>query len=125
MSDDQEICLRGGVYNDFLIELSAAKRRNRLINVRIRLARRMYLSQSENGAAPYNEIYGRHKRGLHANGFRRSARRAARKRVAVPLVPDAIIIIEFPFDSRLLPCIPNHRKKRAPSHYICVGNRTI
>jgi len=120
MSDNQGICLRGGVYNDFLIELSAAKRRNRLINVHIRLARRLYLSQSENGAAPYNEIYGRHRRGLHANGFRRSAR----MRIAVPLVPAAIIIIEFPFDSRLLPCIPNHRKKRASGHYICVGNRT-
>jgi len=99
-------------FDDFLIELSVAKRRDRLINARIRLAPRVYLSQSENGAAPYNKIYGRHRRGLHASGFRRSARRAARRRVAVPLVPTAIIIIEFPFDSRLLPCTPNRRKKR-------------
>lgn len=79
---------------------------------RIHLTPRVYLSQSENGAIPYNEIYGRHRRGLHASGFRRFARRAARRRVAVPLVPAAIIIIEFPFDSRLLPCTPNRRKKR-------------
>jgi hypothetical protein len=52
--------------NEFLIELSGAKpeRGGGLINALIRLARKVYLSQSENGAMPYNEIYGCHRRGL-------------------------------------------------------------
>lgn len=108
-------------FNDFLIELSVAERRDRLINAHIRLAPRVYLSQSENGAQRRITKF------MDAAGaaFRRSgARRTARRRVAVPLLPAAIIIIEFPFDSRLLPCAPNHRKKRGPGHYICAGNGT-
>lgn len=59
----------------FLMELSNAKWKERLINARIRLTPRVYLSQSESGGMPYNEIYGRHRRGLYARGFRRSAKR--------------------------------------------------
>lgn len=95
-------------FNDFLIELSVAERRVRLINVRIRLARRVYLSQSENGAQRSITKF------MDAAGtaFTPPGRLSARRGVAVPLLPAAIIIIEFPFDSCLLPCAPNYRAGR-------------
>lgn len=58
----------------------------------------------------YNEIYGRYRRDLH--GFRRSTRKTGKEDDGP--IGTAIIIIEFPFDSRLP--IPNRRKKRTPNH---------
>lgn len=115
-------------FNDFLIELSVARRRDRLINARIRLALRVYLSQSENGTAPYNEIYGCHRRGLHAGGFRRSARRVEEEEESGSPIGTGCnnyyrISIRLSFASLHIEP-PPRRKKRGPGHYTYASNKT-
>lgn len=91
-----------------------------MINTSIRLVpTSVYRSQSERTVVLYNEIYGRHRDARAALPPRLPPacnKRSERKGVEVPLLLVAIIIIEFPFDSRLLPYKPdkpdrNHRKK--------------
>jgi len=61
---------------------------------------------------PYNEIYGCHRRGLRSWLSTVCKDEEERRRIAIPRWYCAIIIIEFPFDSRLPPHTPEEERSR-------------